>query len=131
MRRNEDGMVTAFAVVFSVALLLFAGLVLDGGTALATKRHITDQAQSAARQGAQAIDTDAYRSFGAVSLDADEAQSAAASYLANVEQQGTVAVVGSEVRVTVKKEQPMQVLGIGGLRSVTVTGVGVARAERG
>jgi len=53
---SESGMVTAFVVVFTLALLVMAGLVLDGGLALSAKVQAIDDAQAAARAGAQAID---------------------------------------------------------------------------
>ena len=53
---SESGMVTAFVVIFTVALIVMAGLVFDGGLALSVKVQAIDDAQAAARAGAQAID---------------------------------------------------------------------------
>jgi hypothetical protein len=58
---DESGMVTAFVVIFTLALVLMAGLVLDGGLALAAKVQAIDDGQAAARAGAQAIDIPTYR----------------------------------------------------------------------
>jgi len=44
--------------------MLVAGLVIDGGLGLAAEVRATDEAQSAARAGAQAIDLAAYRQAG-------------------------------------------------------------------
>jgi hypothetical protein len=44
---------------------------------------------------------------------------------------GTVSVSEDRVTVTVQITQPMQILGVVGIGSQTVTGRGVARAERG
>ena len=62
-------MVTAFVVVFTFALLLLAGLVIDGGLALAARVQAIDEAQAAARAGAQAIDLPLFRSTGQIVLD--------------------------------------------------------------
>jgi len=42
-----------------------------------------------------------------------------------------VRVAGDRVAVTVQITQPMQLLGLAGIGSMTVTGRGVARAARG
>jgi len=46
---------------WSVALILVAGLVLDGGLTLAARERALDKAQQAARAGAQAINLATYR----------------------------------------------------------------------
>ena len=75
-------MVTAFVVIFTFALLLLAGLVIDGGLTLAARVQAIDEAQAAARAGAQAINLPLYRSTGQVVLDPSQARQAAESYLA-------------------------------------------------
>ena len=122
-------MVTAFAVVFAMALLLFAGLVFDGGMILASKREAIDQAEAAARVGAQALDVGTYRSSGVMTLDAGQTSAAAQQYLASAGATGTVVVSGDVVQVTVTKDQPMEILGIGGLASAHVSGVGNAHVQ--
>lgn len=131
MRRDEVGQVTAFVVVFAAALLLFAGLVIDGGLVLAAQRRAINEAEAAARAGAQAVDIPAYRASGAFVLDPDQATAGSKAYLAQTGHDGEVTVDGDRVVVTVRFRQPMQILGIAGLGSVTVTGRGEARAERG
>ena len=131
MRRNERGQVTAFVVVFAAAMLLFAGLVIDGGLVLAAQRRAANEAEAAARAGAQAVDIDAYRAGGDFMLQPEQARQAALGYLAQTGHEGEAAVVGDRVSVVVRFRQPMQILGIGGLGSVAVTGRGEARAARG
>jgi Putative Flp pilus-assembly TadE/G-like len=128
---GEDGTVTAFVVVFTAALILFAGLVIDGGLTLAARVQAINEAQSAARAGAQAIDLATYRATGEVTLNADQARQAALDYLASTGHDGTVQIHGNEVDVSVRITQPMQILGIGGIASLTVTGHGAARPEHG
>jgi len=127
---EEDGMVTAFVVVFTLALLLIAGLVLDGGLTLAAKVQAIDEAQAAARAGAQAINVPTYRATGQIILDPARATADAEDYLAAVGHRGTVTVNGNQVTVTVSITQPMQILSIGGIDHLTVTGTGTATAEQ-
>jgi hypothetical protein len=129
--RGDEGMVTAFVVIFTFALLLLAGLVIDGGLTLAAKVQAIDEAQAAARAGAQEIDIPLYRASGKLVLDPAEARQAAESYLAATGHTGTVQVSGGEVFVSVSITQPMQILGVGGIGSLTVTGHGSAVAEQG
>ena len=127
---EEDGMVTAFVVVFTLALLLMAGLVLDGGLTLAAKVQAIDEAQAAARAGAQAINIPTYRATGQIILDPAQATADAEDYLAAVGHTGTVIVNGDHVTVTVSITQPMQILSIGGIDRLNVTGTGTATAEQ-
>ena len=129
--QGEDGTVTAFVVVFTAALILFAGLVIDGGLTLAARVQAINEAQSAARAGAQAIDLATYRATGQLTLNADQARQAALDYLASTGHDGTVEIHGNEVDVIVRITQPMQILGIGGIASLTVKGHGAARPEHG
>ena len=124
-------MVTAFVVIFIFALLLLAGLVIDGGLTLAARVQAIDEAQAAARAGAQAINLPLFRSTGQVILDPSQAVRAANSYLVATGHRGTVEVNGDHVNVAVSITQPMQILGIGGIGSLTVTGHGSAVAEHG
>ena len=129
--RDEQGMVTAFVVIFTFALLLLAGLVIDGGLTLAAKVQAIDEAQAAARAGAQAINLPLFRSTGQIVLEPTAATAAAEAYLAKTGNTGTVSVNGDDVVVTVSVSQPMQILSIAGLSHLTVTGSGSALAEHG
>ena len=48
-------------VLFTVALLAIAGLVIDGGYALGAKREAMNNAEQAARAGADALNQGALR----------------------------------------------------------------------
>lgn len=128
---GEEGMVTAFVVIFVFALLLLAGLVIDGGLTLAARVQAIDEAQAAARAGAQAINLPLFRSTGQVELNPTQAQQDAETYLASTGHVGNVRVVGNEVEVSVSITQRMQILGIGGIGSLTVTGYGDANPVEG
>ena len=56
--RDERGSITPFVVIVSLAIILLAGLVIDGGRQLNAKGRAIAYAQEAARAGAQAIDVD-------------------------------------------------------------------------
>ena len=127
----ESGMVTAFVVIFTLALLVMTGLVLDGGLALAAKVQAIDDAQAAARAGAQAIDIPLYRSTGQITLDPTEAAADAETFLAQSGHTGTVTVNGDQVSVTVTISQPTQLLSLAGVTHITVSGSGTATAEQG
>jgi len=137
---DEEGMVTAFVVIFTLALLAMAGLVLDGGLALAAKVHAIDDAQAAARAGAQAIDIPLYRSTGTITLDPAQAVADAQGFLAAAGEHGSVTVAGEHGSVTVAGEtvtvtvtitQPTQILPVVGVDELTVTGTGSATAQQG
>jgi Flp pilus assembly protein TadG len=109
-RRGEDatdqGMVTAFVIVFAMALVFVSGLVVDGGRMLAEHREVNNLADSAARAGAQAVSDDAVRRGDRANLlDEAEAIGLACALLAQADHPcggGTsVAVQGNEVVVTV------------------------------
>lgn len=127
---DESGMVTAFVVIFTVALLAMAGLVFDGGLALAAKVQAIDEAQAAARAGAQGIDVPLYRVTGQLTLDPSQAVADAARYLAATRHVGVVAVNGDQVTVTVRATQHMQILSLVGIDSIGASGTGSATAEQ-
>ncbi|MGW5051508.1 pilus assembly protein TadG-related protein [Actinokineospora sp. NPDC004072] len=131
LRKDQDGRVTAFVVIITLAALLFAGLVLDGGLALAAKVRAMGEAQEAARAGAQEIDLTAYRADGTLRLVPQQASAAARSYLAAAGHTGTVSVAGNTVNVTVSINQPTQLLGLVSIGSITVTATGQAQPQRG
>ncbi|MBE1579501.1 pilus assembly protein TadG-related protein [Amycolatopsis roodepoortensis] len=131
LRKDEDGRVTAFVVIIALAALLFAGLVLDGGLALAAKVRAMGEAQEAARAGAQEIDLTAYRADGTLRLVPHQATAATHSYLSAAGHTGTVSVAGNTVNVTVSINQPTQLLGLVNIGSITVTATGQAQPQRG
>lgn len=128
--RDEHGMVTAFVVLITLTLVLFIGLVLDGGYTLAARREAIDEADGASRAAAQAIDPSTRTSLGAV-LDARQAQAAVDAFLRPTGHAGQASVSGDTVTVTVSFPQRLYILGAGGLLSVTVHGRGTAQAVRG
>lgn len=129
-RRDERGTVTVFVVGFMFALLVVAGLVIDGGDVLATRREAANVAESAARAGAQALDTTGARTSGGAPLDAPSAIARAQTYLAQTGYKGSASVQGNEVLVEVTITRHMFLLGLAGVTSMTVHGLGKARGVR-
>ena len=127
--RGERGSVTLFLVLMMPALIIgCAGLAYDGGGIVAAKRQAMNDAEQAARAGAQGVATEELRATEAQELDAARAEAAAQDYLARIGRSGTVEVDGDAVRVTVSITRPMVILPLG---AVTVTGVAEARNVRG
>lgn len=129
--RDERGQVTAFVVVIMVALIALGGLVIDGGNTLAAKRRVVDEADGAARAGAEALAVPGYRSTGTLIPDPTAASQAALDYLTRTGHTGQVRIVGDRVVVTVTVDEPTTILGILGIRTLTVTGTGQAHLSHG
>lgn len=127
---RERGTVTVFVTITIVAMLMAAGLVLDGGRALATRREAIDVARAAARAGAQAVDTDALRRR-TTRVRPAEAAEASQRFLRQHGYRGEVTVWRDRVRVSVALRQRTQLLTLVGLRTFTVSGSGEARIVRG
>lgn len=129
LRSDDDGRVTAFVVLITTACVMFAGLVLDGGLALGTKIRAINQAQEAARAGAQELDLTAYRNDGTLRLLPAQAESGAQRYLASVSAAGTATVSGNTITVTVTARYHTQLLGLIGIIDMTVSGAGSAQPQ--
>jgi hypothetical protein len=128
---RDSGQVTAFVVMITSALVMVAGLVLDGGLILSARLRALNQAQEAARAGAQAIDLATYRATGTITLDPPKAVAAARAYLAGIDAAGDAHVAGDQITVTVRRVQATQILGIVGVGHVTVHGTAAAHPVRG
>lgn len=130
-RRSEAGQVTPFVAIVFLALLLCAGLVVDGGRILTARRQAADVAAGAARAGAQAVSIEDLRASNAQRLDVEGARAAALDYLAQTGRTGEVEVAGDTVTVRVRLSTSMVILGLAGMADKTVTGTGTARTVRG
>ncbi len=129
--RGEGGMLTLFTSLAVVAFLILGGLAVDGGYLLAARRRAIDEANGAARAGAQALAPASYRSSGSVDLDPAAASAAAQDFLAAAGHSGNVVVNGNEVTVTLRFDQPMSLLRIIGIDTIAVNGRGQAHSVRG
>ncbi|MEV0093716.1 pilus assembly protein TadG-related protein [Streptomyces sp. NPDC050738] len=131
-RAGEDdrGQVTAFVVIAVAGLWLLAGIVVDGGLALASKARALDVAQEAARTGAQQLDVGRLRESDRVRLLQGKAEQAAMTYVAGTRDKGSATVRGDRVTVRVTHRQPTQVLQLIGVSELTVSADASVRAQR-
>ncbi len=127
--RGEHGSVTLMLVLLMPALIIGClGLAYDGGGIVATKRQALNEAEQAARAGAQGLATEDVRNSGAQVLDVSRAEAAAQDYLDRIGRTGTIVVDGDAVRVTVTITRSMSILP---LPAVTLSGEAEARNVRG
>lgn len=127
--RDERGAAAMFVMLMTVALLAGAGLVIDGGYALAERRQLTNQAEQAARVGADALDRGSLRDGGDVEVDPGRARAAAANYLAQAgTSDSTISIDGGEVSVTIEGQAQTAILSAVGITSIPVTGIGSAES---
>lgn len=122
---EETGAVAIYLVIVAIAFLAAAGLVIDGGYALATKRQAIGRAEQGSRIGADALSEGSLRS-GDPSVNARRAEGAAQSYLRSVRARGSVTVNGDKVTVRVRDTQPMRILSAVGVPPARVTGTASA-----
>jgi hypothetical protein len=125
---RDSGTVTGYTVIVTLAVLAFAGLVLDAGLAVATKVDAVSVAQSAARAGARELDLAHLRTTGEIRLDPAAAHDTATSWLATAGLAGSVTVTGEQVTVTVTTAQDTQLLQLVGVDSIPVGATATATA---
>ncbi len=128
--RNERGTVTIFVMSITTALLLVAGLVLDGGRVITARREADAVAEAAARAGVQGVDEEGLRQTTGAPVRASDAIDRVQRYLASTQFTGTATVVGDTVSVEVHRTEELTILSIAGLHSSSITGSGSARAVR-
>jgi dihydropteroate synthase len=107
-------------------------LVFDGGTLLAAKRDAINNAEEAARAGAQGLDIDGVLAGqGPLRLDPAAACARSDAFLAANNLIGRSSCDTTTVTVTVTRNQPMSFLGAFGIGARTVTGTARAGAHQG
>jgi len=129
-RDAERGSVTAFIVVLAAAFILGAGLVIDGGLALAGKTTAEDEAQQAARAAATALAQQPLRD-GQIIVNPGPALANAQAYITATGDTGTVTLDGTLIHARVIHRQPTKILGLFGVGEITVTANASARIESG
>lgn len=130
MKRHEDGMTTVMVVLLALALLAGAGLVLDGGRALADRRALATQADQAARVAADSLDRASLRDGGRPRLDENAARAAAIEYLNNsgAPSQIDIRIRGDAVTVELKSDSKPLILSAVGIGTVPISATGTARS---
>ena len=121
--RGERGSVSLLVVIMVPALLMAAGMVLDGGRQLQARRDASGAAAAAARAGVELSEPELYAGH----LDAGLAQRRAAAELGLQGARGGVAVAGDIVTVTVSADVDYLILP----GSRTVSSTSSATAQRG
>lgn len=129
--RSDEGSITPFVVVITAALLAMAGLVIDGGFALAARQDATATAEQAARAGADALARDDAQRGGPLRLNPAAARAAAEGYLAATGHTGHAAVAGETVTVTVTVTRTTAILSAFGIDALTATSTASARGVTG
>ena len=100
---DERGAVSTFLAVIALALLMAAGLAIDGGRKVNALREASHIADNAARAGAQAVDLDTLRTTGELVVIPKQANERVDRYLAALGYTTGVVVVdeaaGSKLRL--------------------------------
>jgi hypothetical protein len=125
---GDRGSVTGYTVIVTIAAVVFAGLVLDAGMAVATKVQAISTAQSAARAGARELDLEHLRGTGVIRVDPVQAQASAQDWLARAGWSGSVIVTGDQVTVTTTGSSDTQLLGLVGIGTIPVGATATATA---
>jgi Flp pilus assembly protein TadG len=127
---NERGSISLYFAITAIAALVMAGLVVDGGAALATRERAADLATQAARAGADALTPSSLRSGLPTGLTADPANAtqAADSILADGGATGQVTVDGDTVTVTAHLPRHTVILSAVGLTNISQTATASATA---
>jgi Flp pilus assembly protein TadG len=128
--RREDGSLSVFVVILATALFALVGLVVDAGRAIAAKGAAIDEAEQAARTGADQVSIDALRQ-GQVEIEPAAAVEAAEGYLNAVGQSGTASVSGSTVTVRIYGSEPTVILSIVGIDHIDFSAVASATNVHG
>ena len=118
---DERGSASVMVALFLLGLLAAAGLVADGGRALAERRSLQNLADSAAAAGAMQLDVASYRLRGTARLDARAARSAAHARLAGAPG-ASYRVSATRDRVSVRVERGVRLtfLSLVGIRALTL-----------
>ena len=128
----EAGFVSLYVVVITVGLLAMAGLVIDGGNALAAREQAADAAQQASRAGADALSPESLRgSPNRLTATPPSAQAAANKVLKAAGVTGTVSVEGDNVTVTVVVHKSTTILSAVGVTDISGTATATATALHG
>jgi len=99
---NERGAVSTFLAVIALALLMAAGLAIDGGRKVNALREASHLADNAARAGAQAVDLDTLRTTGDLTLLPTDAAVRTDQYLTSLGYSADdVTVTGDSITVTI------------------------------
>ncbi len=131
--RADEGSLALYLALMAVGLLAMAGLVIDGGAALAARGRAADIAQEAARAGADAITEASLRGASPAQLQIDPAAArAAAQRLLTLHGAGgEVTIASRDVTVIAHVPQHAVVLSAVGITDLTGTATATATILNG
>ncbi|MGV9772275.1 pilus assembly protein TadG-related protein [Streptosporangium sp. NPDC003464] len=112
-RAGDRGSMSVFTVIFSVAVFLLAGLLVDGGAAINARLRAADIAEQAARAAADQIDVEHLRATGQARLLEGDAACAEAEEIVSAHRTDDVqlagcTVGGGQAEVTVRVSVPWE-----------------------
>lgn len=114
MKRDERGSVSALVMGLVMSFVACAGLAVDGGRLISSKVRVSDEAENAARTGAQAV-TDLR--LGVPVVDQARAVRITRDFLGVLGSSGVVSASKFEVCVLVRETVPMTLLSLIGVGS--------------
>jgi len=124
---RDRGSISLWFAITALAAFAMAGLVIDGGQALATREQAADVATQAARAGANALDPQSLRELpDHLAADPQAAQQAAQRVLETANATGEVTVAGSTVTVTAHLARSTVVLSAFGLNDISQSATATA-----
>ncbi|MBD1272235.1 hypothetical protein IDH50_18465 [Aeromicrobium tamlense] len=131
MSRRERGGATIFVLGMSLVLMLCAGLVIDGGMGINARMRVADDAEQAARAGANAVNVDQLRSGGALAVDPGLARLYAQDFLSArgyPASQFSITVNANTVAIEVRDTSETTMLKLIGINQYPVTARATATA---
>jgi hypothetical protein len=117
----DAGVASITMLIIGAITILFAAALLGGVAIFAARAHGYDLAQSAARAGAQCVNTTAYRDEGVLRLDEAAARQAAEHVLTAAGATGTIRFTPTTIEVTATSRQATPMLKAFGVPSIEVT----------
>lgn len=133
-RTDDRGSASAFVVGLVVALLVVAGLVSDAGRAINARVAAVDDAEQAARVGANQLALSTMRDGNRPRIDSVRATSEVLDFLAArgyATSRASVSADVDAVTVTVRRDVPTTLLQLILIDSFAVEGTATARAAVG
>ena len=128
---DERGSASVWAVTIAPALIILAGLAVDGGGKVHAEQRAANLAAEAARVAGQQLHVDEAVHGARATTDTAQARTAARHFLATAGVSGSVIVRGGDtIQVTVTDSYPTVFLSIIGIDQLAVTGDAEVRAVR-
>jgi len=131
---DDTGSASVYVLGLVVAMLVLAGLVVDGGRAVNARSTAADDAEQAARAGASQMNSSMMHGGGNTQVDVSAAQSAARAFLTNegyAPGEITVNASATDVQVTVRTTVHTALLSLIMIPTMEVSGSATARPAQG